>query len=171
GELKRLVAAGNSPPANGHRDVAHGKHFVVLGTNISGCRFARPAKDGANSGDQLARIEGLGQVVVSADFKAQNAVNRFSSGGQQEHGDRRLSANGLEQLESRAARQHHVKDNQFVVTSQGRGQSRRVVVGGVHLEAFAFEKASEKIDQGVVIIHDEQTVHGIYFALSRANWR
>ena len=58
-----------------------------------------------------------------------------------------------------------------MIAGQGRAQSGSVVVGGIHLKAFAFEKAFQQIDEGVVVIHDEQTVHGTYFALSRARRR
>ena len=35
-----------------------------------GQRLTGAAKDSANAGDQFTRIEGLGQVIVSADFQA-----------------------------------------------------------------------------------------------------
>jgi len=143
----------------------------MLGASVGRRGFSGAAEDGANSCHQLTRIKRLGQVVVGANFKAKNAIDGFASGGEQEYRNRRLTANRLQQLESRAARQHDIEDNQFVITGQGGGQSRSVVIGGIHLEAFAFEKALEKINESVVVIHDEQPVHGIYFALSRARRR
>ena len=142
---------------------------------VAACRggrgFARAAKYGANSGHQFARIERLGQVVVGADFQPQNAVDGFSSRGQQQHRHRRLLAQRFQQLEPGAARQHHIQDDQLMIAGQCGAQSRSVIVGGIHLEAFAFQKALQQVDQPVVVIDDEQTVHGIYFALSRARLR
>ena len=59
-------------------------------------RFARPAKYGAYPGHQFARVERFRQVVIGADFKAEDSVDRFSSGRQQQHGDRGLEAQRLE---------------------------------------------------------------------------
>ena len=36
------------------------------------------------------------------------------------------------------------------------------------MEAFPFEEAFQQIDQPVIVIDDEQTIHGIHFAFSRA---
>ena len=47
-------------------------------------------------------------------------------------------------------------------------QSGGMIVGRIHVKAFAFEEAFEQIDQAVIVVDDEQTIHGIYFALSRA---
>ena len=73
------------------------------------------AKDGANPGDQLARIERLGQVVVSADLQAQDAIDRFASRGKQQDRDGGLLPQRLQQLESGAPGKHHIQNNQFVL--------------------------------------------------------
>ena len=171
GEIDRLASAGDGASAKRHADIADDQHLIVLGCARGGRRLAGAAKDGADSGDQFAGIERLGQVVVGADFQAEDAVNGLASGGKQKHGNRRLLAQRFQQLESRAAGQHHVQHDQLVLAGQRRAQSGSVIVGGIHAEAFAFEKAFQQVDQGVVVIHDEQAVHGIYFALSRARLR
>ena len=58
-----------------------------------------------------------------------------------------------------------------MVAGEGGAQSRGMIVGRIHVKAFAFEKALQQIDQAVVVIDDEQTIHGIYFAFSRARVR
>ena len=144
---------------------------MIVARSRGGRGFARAAEYGAYPGHQFARIERLGQVIIGADFKAQYPVDRFSPGGQQKHGDRGLQAQRLEQLKSRAARQHHIEDDQLMIVGQSGAQARGLIVGCIHLKAFAFQKALQQIYQPVVVIDDEQAIHRIHSALPGARVR
>ena len=128
--------------------------------------LAGAAKDGANSGHQLARIERLGQVVVSADLQAEDAIDRFASRGKQAGPGRtdcwRSAFNNSNPV---PPGKHHIEDDQLMLAGQGGAQAGSVIVGRIHAKAFAFEEAFQQIDQGVVVIDDEQAIHGWLFCL------
>jgi hypothetical protein len=42
-----------------------------------------------------------------------------------------------------------------------------MVVRGVDVESFSFQKASKQIDERVVVVDDEQLIHRTHFAFSR----
>jgi hypothetical protein len=46
---------------------------------------ARAAQDAADARQQLARAEGLGQVVVGAHFQADDAVDLVGTRGEHDH--------------------------------------------------------------------------------------
>ncbi len=67
-----------------------------------------------DAGEQFARVERLGQVVVGAHFEADDAVDLFALGGQ--HDDRRIVTAVAQSLADRHAiltRQHQVKHQQI----------------------------------------------------------
>src|SRR4051812_24826971 len=49
------------------------------------CGSDGTAQDGANTSDKLARVEWLGNVVVSADLQAQDSLDVLSARGQDQH--------------------------------------------------------------------------------------
>ena len=51
---------------------------------------------------------------------------------------------------------------------EGCGQAGIVIIGSVDLETFSFQEAFQEIDQAVIVVHDEESVHGINIAFSRA---
>ena len=62
------------------RDVAdrHRRGSVILLARL------HAAEHGVNSRGQLARVEGLGQIVVCADLQADDAIDVFAAGRQQD---------------------------------------------------------------------------------------
>ncbi len=55
---------------------------------------------------------------------------------------------------------------EFVLAGECGAQAGSVVIGGVHAETFALQEALQQVDQGVVVVDDEQAIHRIYFAFS-----
>jgi len=78
------------------------------------------AKDGANTGDQFARIERLGEIVVGAGFEAGNAVGVIAAGSEHDDGYLRMQANAAENFAAVENRQHDVEDDDL----EGAGPSR-----------------------------------------------
>ena len=60
---------------------------------------AAAAQDGADAREQLARAEGLGEIVVGAELEAHHAVGLLDAAGEHDDRDRRLVA--------QAARERH----------------------------------------------------------------
>ncbi len=119
-QVDGFASASDIAGAERELDVADLKTSSMIAAGRAGSGFAGAAQDGADAGHQLARIEGLGKIVVSADFQAQYAIDSFSAGGEQENRYRRLVAQRLEQLESGAARQHDIENDQLVRHARGR---------------------------------------------------
>ncbi len=135
-DLIEQLAAGVGALLVGHEELqqtvfggAHLGRFAVDGDAVADRieqqaadldrRFAvhwrRAAQHGLQAGDQLARREGLGDVVVGADFQALDLVVLFTLGG--EHDDRRVGGQlvaleAARQLDARSAGQHPVEQDQ-----------------------------------------------------------
>ena len=80
------------------------------------------AQHGVDAGQQLARVEGLGQVVVGADLEADDAVDVLALGG--EHDDRRAVVGGAQAPADRQAvlaGQHQVEHDQVDGLAQSAG--------------------------------------------------
>src|ERR1700760_950122 len=82
---------------------------------VAGGRRARSAaQDGTDARDQFTRVEGLGQVVVRADFEPENTIDVFAARGKDEHRNRRVCAYPAQHIESAHAGQHEVEDDEGV---------------------------------------------------------
>ena len=76
------------------------------------------AQDGFDAGDQFTRGEGLGDVIVGAHFKAEDAIVLRGAGGEKDDGDdaqRRVLAETPAQVESVAAGNHDVQKKKVQV--------------------------------------------------------
>jgi hypothetical protein len=62
-------------------------HQLPAGGRAAVAPRAVPAQDRADARQQLARLEGFGQVVVGADLQADDAVHRVALGGEHHDGD------------------------------------------------------------------------------------
>jgi hypothetical protein len=52
---------------------------------VSGCAARAPAQYRAQPGQQFARLERFGQVIVGADLQAHDPIGRISASGQHQH--------------------------------------------------------------------------------------
>ena len=91
------------------------------------------ARDLEMTGDsrrELARREGLDQIVVGAGTKARDPFGFASTGGEQQHRQcprERIVAERTQQLEPVQPRHHHVADDKIRLAIADRGE-RRVTV-------------------------------------------
>jgi hypothetical protein len=76
----------------------------------SGCGGRAPAQHGLHAGHELARLEGLGHVVVGAQLQPDHAVHHLAAGGEHDQGDVAGAADGAAQLEAVHLGQHDVED-------------------------------------------------------------
>ena len=165
------AAAGDVAGAEREFNVADLQDFVVIAAGRAGRGFAGAAQNGANARHQFARIERLGEIIVGADLQSQDAIDGLAAGGEQQNRHGGLVTQRLEQLESGAAGQHHIENDQLVVIGEGGGQSGVMVVGGIDVKALGLEKSLQQIDERVVVVDDEQLVHWIHCAFSSARLR
>src|SRR5271169_6555714 len=120
----------------------------------------------ASAAQQFTRIKGLGEIIVSADLKPQNAIHGFAAGGEQEYRNGGLMTQGLQQLESRAAWKHDIENHQLMMVGERGRQTCVMIVSGIDPKALRLEKALKQIDESVIVVDDEQVIHWIYCAFS-----
>jgi hypothetical protein len=78
-----------------------------------GCILRHAPQDGADAQDELARLEGLGQIVVGAGLEAGDAVLRLAHGGEQQDGHAVLLAERARQFEAAFAGHHDVEHEEI----------------------------------------------------------
>ena len=108
---------------------------------------------------QLARLEGLGQVVVGADLEADDAVDVLDLGRQ--HDDRRHVVGGTQPATDRQAvfaGQHEVEDDQMHRLAGEQAVQRLGVFGEQDLEAFLGQVASQQVANAGIIIDDDDAI-------------
>ena len=138
-----------------HGDLAGGgieRHAVHLQARGGGGARLVAAQDGAHAGHQLARVEGLGQVIVGAQFQADDAVHVVGAGGQHEHRHVALLAQPAQDFEAVQPGQHDVQDYQVEAAVQGPVQAAAAFMHALHREAFALEELRQQgAEFGVVV--------------------
>ncbi len=123
------------------------------------CRRGRGGADAledvAEPQDQLARLEGLRQVVVGADLEAGHPVGGVGAGGQ--HQDRHLRGlpDGAGIVEAGLARHHHVEHEGVEHEALGLGPRLRGARGRRHPVAVLAQEAGEEIAQAPVVVDHE----------------
>jgi len=76
-------------------------------------RRLRPAQDGHDPGDHLARTERLDQVIVSADIESGDAIIFALARGQHQNGRIGPGANAPADLHTIEGRKHQIQNNQI----------------------------------------------------------
>ena len=147
-------------------------HLVAAGRCGAAVVVAAPAQHGANAGQQLARLERLGQVVVSANFQADDAIHRVALGRQHQHGG--VGRGAAQALDAAAhfqavhVGQHQVQDHQV-----GRAGLQRFQAGGAGggmgeaIARLAQILAHHAGQAGVVFDHQKLLCHGPVLKLER----
>jgi hypothetical protein len=146
-----------------------------------GRAVATAAQDGADARQQLARLEGLGQVVVGAELQADDPVHRVALGGEHQHrhlaGVARQRAHAAAHFQAVDVRQHQVQHHQV-----GRGTGGRVfqqVQAGLRVdgvgdtETRSLEVLADHLGQAGVVFDHQELLHGWMLLLrppTRGQW-
>ena len=75
--------------------------------------FGAP-QNGLDARRQLARVEGLGKIIVGAQLEADDAIHVFAARGQHQHRDAAGEAQPLEDFETVQAGQHDIQHDQVI---------------------------------------------------------
>src|SRR5215207_5075372 len=125
--------------------------------------LARPADDGADARHELAQLGRLCQIVVGAEFEADDAVDRARGRGQ--HDDRHVGR-FLEVADDRQpVLLRHVEvehDEVRLVLGEALAQARAAVAQG-DLEAVQLEVVADHVPGGGLVVDDEdvrRNAHG-----------
>jgi hypothetical protein len=120
-------------------------------------RLLAAAQHGADAGQQLARIARLGQVVVGAQFQADDAVGLLAHGRQHDDGGavggRQAAADGQAVL----AGQHDVEHHQ-IDRASGQHLFHGAGVGrGLDGVAVATQEVGHDVADAGIVVDDEDT--------------
>ena len=135
--------------------VAEGHRFVFAARRARHL-WRLSAQHRANPRQQLARVEGLGQVVVGPLLQPLDAAGLIALGG--EHDDRDLVAAGTQ---ARAGRQailaghHQVEHHQMEQLAAEQAIHLLGVFHGTHAVALLVEKTLQQTPQARIVIDDQ----------------
>jgi hypothetical protein len=130
---------------------------------------SRTAKDGSDSGEQFARVERFGDIVVGAEFQADDAIGLLAHGGEHDDGDFRLGAQPSGEVEAGFAGQHQVEHDKLVVAVEPGASGFLAVADGGDADALLFKEAGEQVADFAVVIDDED-VGRLVHALLHKPW-
>src|SRR5690554_1483814 len=130
--------------------------FVFLAGG-AGMFFGTPAaQDGVDTGEQFARIEGLGQVVVGPHFQTHDAVDFFGLG--REYDDGRVVVPATQAPADRQtvfARQHQVKHQQVEVFTLPELAHFLRVFCHEDIEPLLGQIPAQEITQAGIVVDDQ----------------
>mmetsp|Transcript_16163 Transcript_16163/g.30510 ORF Transcript_16163/g.30510 Transcript_16163/m.30510 type:complete len:366 (-) Transcript_16163:133-1230(-) len=129
----------------------------VVEARLPGPVLAGAAGDGLDAGQQLARVEGLAEVVVGTQLQADDAVGLVGAGGQHDDGHLGAAAHRLAQREAFGVGQHHVEDAQadLVAVALELGHEAGAVMGQQHLVLVLLKVGLEQAADFLVVVDDQ----------------
>ena len=120
------------------------------------------AQHGTQACGEFAWITGFGQVVIGAQFEAEDAVQWLATGG--EHQYRQLwvlAAQVLEQVKTAAVGQHDIENHRIRAALGQQAAGTVGVVASADLKAFLAQPAAEQVAQFGVVIDQQQFAHKV----------
>lgn len=162
GEGKRLSGEGGGAGGGVKAEVAH--HHLGFGWAVGGggrWGGAVASGDGAQTGEQFAGRRGFGEVIVGADFEADDAIGFIAAGGEHEDGDVGMAADLLERFEAVETGEHDIEDDGVPGFAGGGGDAGGAVVDGFHLVAHGAEVIGEQAAEFTVVIDQEDAGQGV----------
>ena len=118
------------------------------------------AQHRANPRDQFRHAEGLGHVIVRAQFQADDFIGFLDSGGQHDHRRAALFAKVAHEFEAVHLRHHDVQQHQIGLLVAGDKQRLAPVVGGDGAKAIFAEIIGDHALHTDFVIDDQDRFHG-----------
>lgn len=119
----------------------------------------RSPQDGVHTRNELAWIEGLRQVIVSADFESYDPVDVVAAGGQHQDRNLGLSTELPQNFEPVETREHHVENHESVAPGKGFMKACIAFVGKFEREILAGEEFAEEFAKLSIVIDDQDAPH------------
>jgi hypothetical protein len=113
------------------------------------------AEHGADTGEELARVHGLRQVVVRPELEADDAVRLVALRGEHEHRDGALLAEPAEHVETVETRHHHVEDDDVHAALRERGETAPAVGGVGEDDVMGREVRAQQVRELAVVVDEE----------------
>lgn len=120
----------------------------------------RAPQDRLDAGEQFARREGFGDIVVGAHFQPDDAVHLVRAGGQHDDGRRLVSADTqlAAQDEAVVARHHQIEDDQIDCICLEEGPHLPPVGNGGHPQTVLLQVSGHKLADFPIVIDDQDVI-------------
>ena len=130
-----------------------GDGAIHLGVAALG-RLGAP-QDGLHAGQELAQIDGLGEIVVRPHLEAHDAVDHVGRGRQHDDADIAPLAQEPGQGEAILLWHGDVEDGQIEALARGQAAQGRAVRRGAHAESVELEVFLEGAPDAFLVIDDD----------------
>ncbi len=152
---------------------AGGVNHQVREADRRGARFHAPFAAPQNRFDarnQFARVEGLGQVIVRAEFEAEDLVNVLVAGGEHEDGRGIVTlAQALADFEAIQFGEHHVQHDQRGAKHAHCFERGLAIRCGLDAKALTLQIHLRELQDGGFVVYEEDEVGG-HGELVIGNW-
>jgi len=115
-------------------------------------RRSRPAKNGVDAGEQLIKLEWLGNVIIGAEIQAADAIRFLPASRDHQDWSRRMPPQLRADVKTVHPRQHHVEHDEVWSKVMNLGQRRTTISHEID-----FEPLKNKI-----LPHDRRQVHVVF---------
>ncbi|AGS33896.1 prephenate dehydrogenase [Corynebacterium maris DSM 45190] len=154
----RLPADGDGVALDVHAHAPALEDLVVLDDLFL---LAAAAQDRADAGDELAGGVRLGDVVVGAEFQADDLVDLRVTGGDHDHRHVRGLAQLLAHVGAGHAGQHQIQQHDVDLVAVEFLQRGRPVAGEEHLEPLLTQEERQRIGQRFLVLNDQDGCHAV----------
>ena len=121
-----------------------------------GAKHALAAHHGLHARQKLARLKGLGQVIVGAHFQAQDAIHRIAARGEHEDGDGlACGAQAPAQRQAILARHHDVEHQHVEALARQQPGGAGRIAHRTHLQALLAQIALQQGAQFGLVVGDQ----------------
>jgi len=117
------------------------------------------AADGADAGEEFAGVEGLGEVVVCTHLEANDAIDVFAAGGEEEDAVGGGGAEAGEDFEAVDAGEHDVEEDHGPGAGARGFEAGVAAMDGVDAEVVAGEVLGEHGAELYVVVDEEDVFH------------
>ena len=114
-----------------------------------------PAEDRAETGQQLAGVEGLRKVIVGADLQAHDPVRGVAARGEHQDGHVGFGPEAPAEVEAVPVREHDVEDHRVERLTPGGRESLGHRLPRGHHVARALQVLAEHVGEGAVVVVDQ----------------
>ncbi len=139
------------------------EHELTVLENPAVCSRSRPvaaaAKDRPHPGDELARIEGLRQIVVCANLEAGDLVEVVVAGRQHQDGQSVRLPDAPANLEPVEIGEHQVEDDKRRRLGGDKGQRLAAACRHTHREAVLAQVGGDERRDRLLVLDDENGLH------------
>ena len=118
-----------------------------------------PAQDGAQSRQQLARLEGLGKIVVRTEFETHDTIQRIAARREHEHRHVGLRAQAAAQIEAIGIRQHEIEDHRVEGFRCDQLHGTRAGAGARGAKARLAQVVGDHRGEAGIIFDEQDAVH------------